>query len=236
MVLEGIGGAGKTTVRDGMTQLMDFVGVKPVMTREPGGTPCAEHIRQLVKVGFPGTDDKMSPMGVALLFNAARADHMAKVIQPALDDNRFVLCDRFCDSTFTYQHVVNGIPLEKLEDLHELVIGRFPDMTFILDLPAEMAAQRLTPHEKANDQFDRAAIEQQEAMRQAYLTLARENPHRYCVIDATKSKSEVFDQVCPKIDELINRHLKGSPMGTYTREREGTTKLGVSGIYRTLVG
>lgn len=211
VVLEGIGGVGKTTVRIGITQLMSFVKVTPVHTREPGGTGCAEHIRTLVKEGFPGTDEKMSPMGVALLFNAARADHMAKVIQPALDNQQFVLCDRFCDSTFTYQHVVNGLPLQQLYDLHELVIGRFPDMTFILDAPAEVAAARLSDHEKAHDQFDRAAIEQQEAMRQAYLTLARENPHRYCVVDATKSKSEVFDQITPKIDELIQIHLKGYP-------------------------
>lgn len=207
VALEGIGGVGKSTVRDGMTQLMSFVGVTPVTTREPGGTDCAEHIRKLVKEGFPGTSEKMSPMGVTLLFNAARADHMAKVIQPALDDNRFVLCDRFCDSTFTYQHVINGVPLDKLGDLHKLVIGKFPDMTFILDAPAEVAAQRLSAHEKAHDQFDRAGIEKQEAMRQAYLTLARENPHRYFVVDATKSKSEVFDLVCPKIDELIKIHL-----------------------------
>lgn len=213
IVLEGIGGVGKSTVKDKMTDLFRGQGFEVVLTREPGGTPAAEHLRQLVRRGFPMDDGPFDPMGVALLFNAARADHMSKVIQPALDAGKIVLCDRFCDSTFTYQNVYNGVEMYKLVDLHELVIDFYPHMTFLLDAPADVAMTRISGWEKDNDQFDRAGAEMQEQMRQKYLELAAGDVDRYEVIDATQSADDVFVQMLPQLRRLSRLH-KGESVFT----------------------
>jgi len=206
IVIEGIGGVGKSTVKEKMTDLFRGQGFEVVLTREPGGTPAAEHLRELVRKGFPMDDRPFDPMGVALLFNAARADHMSKVIQPALDAGKIVLCDRFCDSTFTYQNIYNGVEMHKLVDLHELVIDRYPHMTFLLDAPAEVAMTRISGWEKDNDQFDRAGAEMQEKMRQKYLELAASDVDRYEVIDATQPPEEVFVRMLPQLRRLSKLH------------------------------
>lgn len=206
IVIEGIGGVGKSTVKEKMTELFRSQGFEVVLTREPGGTPAAEHLRQLVRGGFPMDDVPFDPMGVALLFNAARADHMSKVIQPALDAGKIVLCDRFCDTTFAYQTVYNGVALRRLVALHDLAIGVYPDMTFMLDAPAEVAMSRVSDGEKATDQFDRAGVEMQEDMRQTYLWLAAGNPDRYEVVDATQSPHQVFAQMLPQLRRLSKLH------------------------------
>lgn len=214
IVLEGIGGVGKSTVSSKIAEFFEAHGMTVVRTREPGGTDCAEHIRTLVKQGFPGTAEKMSPMGVALLFNAARADHMVKVVTPARNAGELVLCDRFCDSTFVYQSVVNGMYLGVLQDLHDLAIGEYPSTTFLLDCPAEVAQARITPEEQAEDQFDRAALDQQEAMRTAYLSLAAAEPGRYVVIDASVSPDQVYAQILPHLMQIHNDHVtRPKPMG-----------------------
>lgn len=206
IVIEGIGGVGKSTVKTQMADVFRGLGFEVVLTREPGGTPAAEHLRQLVRGGFPMDDTPFDPMGVALLFNAARADHMSKVIQPALDAGKIVLCDRFCDSTFTYQHVYNNLPIEKLVALHELAIGVYPDMTFLLDAPAEVAAARVSEGEKSSDQFDRAGIAMQEQMRHNYLCLAAMHPERYEIIDATRSENQVYFQLFPELNRLAREY------------------------------
>lgn len=223
IALEGIGGVGKSTVYKKIAEFLKGASIPFVETREPGGTDCAEHLRTLVKQGFPNTEEKMDAMGVALLFNAARADNVAKVITPALDSGRWVLCDRFSDTTLVYQSVYNGVRRSRLEALHDLVIGMDPTVTFLLDAPAKVANTRIHPEAKDGDQFDQASLEMQERMRQVYLSLAAEEPWRYHVIDATQSEEQVFAQILPHLMRLHSDWVK-----------RPDTKCG--GIRSTLVG
>ena len=206
IALEGIGGSGKSGTWKRVGAWLNAQAVPLTMVREPGGTPHAEYLRQLVNTGFPGIDTQLDPMGVALLFNACRIDLVNKVIRPALDQGQVVLTDRFCDTTFVYQSVFNGLEQSTLQDLHKDVIGLYPNWTYLLDCPGEVANARVSDAEKQRDQFDRAGIEKQEAMRQAYLSLARTYPGRYVVIDATKSEDEVFQEIINHLcDTLILR-------------------------------
>jgi dTMP kinase len=199
IALEGIGGTGKGTLKTQLFELMEKKGIPHIKTREPGGTPIAEHLRELTRSGFriDGGVEFATPMATALLFNAARSEHWATLIEPALKDDYLVLTDRFCDSTFTYQSVFMGIDIEKLKQLHDMVIGVYPTMTFLLDCPAEIAMARVTDFEKSRDQFDRIGVEKQERMREVYLELAAAEPHRYYVIDASGTPEHVWAQVEP---------------------------------------
>lgn len=199
IALEGIGGSGKGTVKTKMMNLMVDKNIPHIMTREPGGTPIAEYLRSLVREGFviDGETQFATAMATALLFNAARSEHLVDLIQPALRIGKVVLTDRFCDSTLTYQSVFMGIEIEKLKQLHDLVIGVRPDVTFLLDCPAEIAMGRVTDHEKSSDQFDRAGLDKQEHMREVYLELAVTRPGLYHLIDASGSPESVWEQVEP---------------------------------------
>lgn len=225
--LEGIGGAGKTGVWEKLNLWLAEHGEIPwVSVREPGGTPHAEFIRKLVNTGFPGLENEpaLDPMGYALLFNACRVDLTNKIIRPAMAEGKVVLTDRYCDTTFVYQSVFNGLDMHNLTELHADVIGLWPDWTYLLDCPGEVATARVSPEEKARDQFDRAGVEKQEAMRQAYLTLARRYPGRYVVIDATQDPEVVAEQVLAHMIDSIT--LWKSNMANY----------GIGGIRSTMCG
>jgi len=206
VAFEGIGGSGKSSVAGKVDSwlrgqdLIEWVGV-----REPGGTPHAEYIRRLVNEGFPGLNDApaLDPMSYALLFNACRSDLTNKVIRPALAAGKLVVTDRYCDTTFAYQSVFNGIPLDTLVKLHDDVIGIYPQWTYLLDCPGEIATARVSEEEKRRDQFDRAGVEKQEQMRQAYLTVARRHPGRYVIIDATQDKDAIAEQVISHLRDSI---------------------------------
>lgn len=199
IALEGIGGSGKGTVKTRMVELLAEKNIPHILTREPGGTPIAERLRTLVREGFnvDGQVQFATPMATALLFNAARSEHVVDLIQPSLKNGKVVVCDRFCDSTFTYQSVFMGVDIEKLKQLHDLVIGVQPDMTFLLDCPAEIAMARVTDWEKSRDQFDRAGLDKQERMREVYLELAVTRPGRYHFIDASGTPESVWEQIEP---------------------------------------
>lgn len=207
VVLDGLGGAGKSSVRDKAQAFFEERGLKVIVTREPGGTPEAEILRKFCREGFGPGYDPLDPMAAALLFNTARADHVGKVIKPYVEKGYVVLCDRFCDTTFAYQSEFNGLDIKTLIGIHELAIGVYPDMTFLLDLPAEVAMNRVLPAEKLSDQFDRASCDTQERIRQAYLWLAKKDPERYDVIDATQAKDDVFQSMTPMLERLV-RNLK----------------------------
>ena len=206
VAFEGIGGSGKSTVAGKVFNWVAEQGsIDFVSVREPGGTPHAEFIRNLVNTGFPGLEDasKLDPMGVALLFNVCRVDLTNKVIRPALAQNKLVITDRYCDTTFAYQSVFNGLHMLDLIKLHDDVIGLYPKWTYLLDCPGEIATARVSEEEKKRDQFDRAGIEKQEGMRQAYLQLAERNPGRYVVIDATQPPEVVAEQVISHLRDSI---------------------------------
>jgi dTMP kinase len=189
ITFEGIDGAGKTTHLDALEQAWRAAGHEVVRTREPGGTPLAEKLRNLF------LHDAMDPLTEALLVFAARRDHLKQVIEPALARGAWVLCDRFTDATFAYQGGGRGFDLSVLSTLESWVQGeRQPDLTLLFDLPPSVAAARLS----AARQPDRFEAQDQaffERVRQAYLDRQASQPDRFVVIQADQAQAQVAEQI-----------------------------------------
>jgi len=207
-VVEGLGGSGKSTLTDKIEQWLMDSAVPYIRTREPGGTVAAEFLRPLCRNGIPGSKP-LDPMTTALLFNAARNENTKDIILPALAEDKIVLCDRYCDSTFAFQ---GSVGLDRLKRLHETVHGIYPDMTFLLDGRPEVFQERIHPEEKAGDQFDRLLIDALRVARLNYLGCTKD-PYRtgaHHVIDAEVNADQVFAQVLPHLMEKLNQ-LKQRP-------------------------
>jgi dTMP kinase len=158
-------------------------------TREPGGSPGAEAIRQLL---LEGEGDRWDAIGETLLFFAARRDHLTRTIAPALDAGRWVVCDRFTDSTIAYQGYGRGLALEELAALRRVAVGDFaPDLTLVLDLPVTEGLRRAASRPGAADRFERLDREFHERLRAGFLAIAAAEPERCVVIDATASLEAV---------------------------------------------
>lgn len=186
ITFEGGEGAGKSTQIRRLADRLAERGVEVVVTREPGGTPTAEAIRTMLLSGRAKT---LGPDGEAVLFAAARADHVDRVIRPALRAGRWVLSDRFIDSTRVYQGSGDGADATMLDALDRLAVGRTrPDLTVILDVPVEIglgrAAKRGAARGDEPDRFERDTVALHEARRRAYLAIAEAEPERCVVIDA----------------------------------------------------
>lgn len=179
---EGIDGAGKSTQHAWLVQHLRSLGRPVVATREPGGTPLGEKLRTLLLA------EPMHLETEALLMFAARREHIAEVIEPALARGDWVVCDRFVDASFAYQGGGRGLDWEKLEDLSRWVLGDLqPDLTLIFDAPVEIAQQRLRAATANPDRFEQEQAAFFERVRSAYLRIARENPDRVRLIDATQT-------------------------------------------------
>ena len=188
ITIEGGEGAGKSTAQTFLADKLTAQGISVLQTREPGGTPLAEAIRRnLLSV------DEEAPVEMAelLLVFAARAQHLAKVIEPALAQGQWVLCDRFTDATYAYQGAGRGLSAELIGKLEALVQGdRRPDTVILLDMPPQIGLARA----RARGALDRFEQEEQaffERVRQGYLERAGAFPHRYAVVDAAQELSEV---------------------------------------------
>ena len=188
ITIEGSEGAGKSTAQTFLADKLAAQGISVLKTREPGGTPLAEAIRRnLLSV------DEEAPVEMAelLLVFAARAQHLAKVIEPALAQGQWVLCDRFTDATYAYQGAGRGLSAELIGKLEALVQGdRRPDTVILLDMPPQIGLARA----RARGALDRFEQEEQaffERVRQGYLERAGAFPHRYAVVDAAQELSEV---------------------------------------------
>lgn len=189
VTFEGGEGAGKSTQIRLLDAHLRDRGINSVVTREPGGTPGAEAIRALLVTGAP---DRWDAMTEALLNTAARRDHAEKVIWPALDDNLWVLCDRFADSTLAYQGKAGGLGYDGLETLYRFAIGeRRPDLTIIMDVPVDIGLGRAGKRSGAETRFEQQELQFHEDVRAAFLDIARADPARCVVIDATQPKEEV---------------------------------------------
>lgn len=181
IAFEGGEGVGKSTQARLLAERLAARGLEVVQTREPGGTPGAEAIRQLM-LGQPG--DGWTPVSEALLMNAARADHVERLIRPALQRGAWVVTDRFVDSTLAYQGAGRGIAVDKLRTLHDIATGGlWPDLVILLDLPAPQALAR------ANDRGDANRFEAEEAafherVRQGFWALAEAAPARYRLVES----------------------------------------------------
>lgn len=200
ITLEGGEGAGKSTQ---VTRLLDWLksrGTKALATREPGGTPGAEEIRNLL---VNGGRERWDAWSEALLLYAARRDHVTKVIAPALQSGTWVLSDRFADSTMAYQGFAGELGEGAVAALHRLVLGRFqPDLTLILDLPAEMGLQR-SKNRGGAQRFESFDLAFHEKLRRGFLSIAAQEPQRCAVIDATRPLDEVTDAVRQIVQERL---------------------------------
>lgn len=195
LTLEGGEGSGKSTQVRLLAQALREAGFDVVTTREPGGSPGAEIIREAL---LSGKGEPFGPDAEAVLFAAARVDHVDATIRPALEAGQWVLCDRFCDSTRVYQGAVGQVDGAFLRALERIAVpGLAPDLTLILDVPPETGLERAAARGKGmvTDRFEREGIAFHRAIREAFLDLARAEPERCVVIDATSPPEDVAAQV-----------------------------------------
>ncbi|MDH1210378.1 dTMP kinase [Pseudomonas chengduensis] len=196
ITLEGPEGAGKSTNREYLAERLREQGVDVLLTREPGGTPLAERIRELL---LDPSDEPMAADAELLLVFAARAQHLQQVIRPALAKGSVVLCDRFTDATYAYQGGGRGLSIERIAQLEQFVQGELrPDLTLIFDLPVEIGLARAAARGRL-DRFEQEGRGFFEAVRQAYLQRAEQAPQRYRVLDA----GQTLAQVQADIDALL---------------------------------
>ena len=205
ITFEGGEGVGKSTQIERLRRRIEGLGHPVLVTREPGGSPKAEAIRKLI---LDGQVKSCGPFVEALLFSAARIDHLDHRIRPSLDQGIHVLCDRFADSTRAYQGTLGQVSLERLKQLEQIVIGETaPDLTIILDLPAEIglarARRRRDEKGEGTDRFESEDAAFHGALRQAFIVIAREEPARCVVIDAAQDPETVEEAVWTAICERL---------------------------------
>ena len=195
ITFEGGEGTGKSTHAARLAERLKQFGVGVHVTREPGGSPGAEIMRYVILSGVA------KPFGAeaeAVLFAAARDDHLKTVIRPALERGVWVICDRFADSTRVYQGVAGDVDTRSIRALERIVVGDTkPDLTFILDVPATLGMQRAAKRRGVGnaDRFEKEELAFHEKLRDGFLMLAASEPERCVLIDATASKDEVADQI-----------------------------------------
>jgi len=201
VTLEGIEGAGKTTVAKTLIGWLKSHGIDARGTREPGGTPLAERVRDTV---LKPSEESMSPLAETLLMFAARSIHLENLIRPTLARGNWIVCDRFTDATRAYQGAGRGVDRELIEHLaREVQRDLTPDRTLILDLPVAVGLERVRQRGEAKDRFDEERHYFFEKVRSAYLAIARAEPARVRLIDASRSRPDVEAQVRVAVGDLI---------------------------------
>jgi len=197
VTFEGVEGSGKTTVANLVAENLRQKGLTVTVTAEPGDTSVGSHIRQLL-----ATVDERTAWTEAFLFLADRAEHVAKVIKPALEQGKIVLCDRFTDSTIAYQGFGLGLPLEWLMQLNNIATnGLVPDLTLLLDIDPEAGLKR----SQRETVFERRSLDFHQRVRWGYLWLAKQEPHRVKVIDASQPLEAVLTQSLRLVEEALAR-------------------------------
>ena len=189
---EGIDGSGKSTQARRLAGALAERGTETVLTREPGGSPGAEEIRRLL---VEGGSERWSPETELLLFTAARRDHLERLIRPALARGVWVVTDRFADSTRVYQGAARADLRQLVEDLHRLMIGLEPDLTFVIDIDPEISLRRGQARGGNEDRFEGMGLDFQRRLRDGFRALADEAPQRIRLIDGSGSEDEVAARV-----------------------------------------
>jgi len=193
ITLEGGEGTGKSTQVRRLAATLEARGIKALVTREPGGAPGAEEIRKLMVEGEPG---RWNAITETLLAYAARADHVARTIGPALKEGRWVISDRFSDSTYAYQGVGRGLDRETIRRIDSAVLDDFsPDLTLILDMDVKRGLERALARGDTENRFEKFGADFHERLRQAFLDMARRYPERCRVIDASGTEDQVAEQI-----------------------------------------
>lgn len=203
ITLEGGEGVGKSTLGAALKFRLEQHGFDVVMTREPGGTPGAMHIRTTALL----TDSDVfawPPLAEALLFFAARTDHLEKVIRPALARGAWVICDRFSDSTRAYQAAAGGALSDAIEQLDAMCVGvTQPDLTLVLDLPLSQSSRRRNARPETRDVIEARGADYHERVRQAFIDIARKHPQRCAILDASAAANDVADAAMAVIEARL---------------------------------
>ena len=202
ITLEGGEGVGKSTQATLLADALRARGIEVVVTREPGGTAGAEAIRDLL---MTGSEDRWSARAEALLFAAARADHVEKVIRPALERGAWVVCDRFIDSTRAYQGGAGGVSDDDILALHQVGSdGLMPDRTLLMHLPIDQSAARASARPQGNaDRFGARGLEYHNQLNRAFDTLVTSETARFRIIDAAGSIDSVTPQLLAAVEDLL---------------------------------
>jgi dTMP kinase len=201
ITFEGGEGAGKSTQVRRLAERLRAAGREVVVTREPGGSTGAEAIRGLL---VSGAADRWSPISEALMMNAARRDHVEKLIAPALARGDVVICDRFADSTRAYQGAAGGAPADLIATLESAVVGDCrPDLTLVLDLPVDIGLARAADRGGAEARFEAKGAAFHAAIRQAFLDIAAAEPGRCVVVDSSSPPEVVAEAVWAAIEARI---------------------------------
>ncbi|MCF8110154.1 MAG: dTMP kinase [Desulfobacteraceae bacterium] len=206
ITLEGIEGSGKSTQVPHIARHLERFGYSCLVTKEPGGTAVGKKIRAiLLDPGNAGLD----AMAELFLYEADRAQHAGRVIRPALEAKKTVICDRFADSTVVYQGAARGISVGIIEEINRMILGDLkPDITFLLDLPPEIGLSRAWRQiesglrRQGESRFEQERIRFHEKVRQGYLALAQKEPGRIRVIDASGSQKDVKSAIEAELDRL----------------------------------
>jgi len=202
ITFEGGDGSGKSTQVDILYNYFINLGIDVVKTREPGGTPSAEILRDLLT---KGDIKKWTPMSEALLMWASRFEHLTNFIRPALNSKKVVICDRFYDSTYAYQGVAHGLGLSNMIELKKLIIGGIePTITFILDIDPEIGLKRTSNRGDKENRFENYDLDFHNKIRQAFLKIADSEKERCIIINAELSEKEISEIIKNRIDKIIN--------------------------------
>lgn len=200
ITIEGGDGAGKSTFIPFIKNYLESKGQEVILTREPGGTGLGEKLRDLLLT------HKMDIMAETLLMFAARAEHVANVINPALEAGKWVICDRFTDSTMAYQSSAKGLPETTIKALKDIVQQDLnPGLTFVFDVPLEVSKERLFKTGKIPDKFESEDDSFKERVNQGYKNIVKKNPGRCKLIDSSKSIEDTKEQVMVQLDEFFNQ-------------------------------
>lgn len=205
ITFEGGEGAGKSTQAVMLAEHLEGFGLGVVLTREPGGSPGAEAIRHVL---LSGAAKPLGAHAEAILFAAARDDHVRQVIRPALESGHWVICDRFADSTRIYQGSLGNVDPRLIKGLERISVGATkPDLTFILDLPAKVGLERAAQRSgKAADRFESEALEFHEKLREAYRELAERETDRCVLVDATRDAGAVGEAIWTIVNQRLDPH------------------------------
>jgi dTMP kinase len=204
ITLEGGEGAGKSVQAKRLEDRLQALGLKVVRTREPGGSPGAEALRKAILSGFAAD---FSPAGQALLFAAARVDHLDKTVLPALMSGAWVVCDRFADSTRAYQGAAGNLSPDFITCLERLTVGaNTPDLTLILDLAPEVGLERAAKRRQRGrpDRFESEDLSFHQTLRRAFLDIAAAEPSRCAIIDADRTEYEVAADIWSAVESRLD--------------------------------
>ncbi|MFZ1946683.1 MAG: dTMP kinase [bacterium] len=199
ITLEGIEGSGKSTQAALLRDFLAGRGYDVVVTREPGGSPIAEKIREIL---LDPRNLKMVPLAELFLYEASRTQHVAEVIRPALEAGRWVLCDRFFDASTAYQGNARGLGIEMVAELNLVATsGLVPDLTLVLDLPVEVGLKRLG---RSPDRIESETLDFHERVRQGYLEIARCDPSRIKVVDASGTIDDIHVRIRGTVESWLS--------------------------------